>query len=349
MKKPTPILVPLWLRLFLWSGVLVASAITFLWFGYPSRTDHLFPEAKRQLGITWSAPYAESLGISSNEGLQAAINDLGVQHVRLPVYWSRVEQISDIYDWTELDAQLDLLTDHSVPVTLAIGLKVPRWPECWIPDWAETLPAVEREQALWRYLRNVVIHTRSRKIITAWQIENEPFFPFGICPKRTIKDVAREAALVRALDPLEAGRKILTTDSGEVGFWQKTSPVIDEVGISVYRVTNATFLGMRTYDWLPPWWYARKTMLTRLLPGGAPTYISEFQMEPWVLKDLRTLPIPEMLETFPLTRMQNNHWFLDRSRFLQADLWGVEWWYWMKTQKGHPEFWEEAKQIFQKT
>jgi len=34
------------------------------------------------------------------------------------------------------------------------------------------------------------------------------------------------------------------------------------------------------------------------------------------------------------------------NEFIKFFGWGVEWWAWLKTEAGHPEFWEEAKGLF---
>jgi len=30
--------------------------------------------------------------------------------------------------------------------------------------------------------------------------------------------------------------------------------------------------------------------------------------------------------------------------YQQIDLWGAEWWYWMKTQKGNADYWNAIKE-----
>lgn len=335
-----------WIALSVLLGGVLVLVLSFFWLSWPSRTDQ--PFSKTRYGITWSPPYARYLGISSEDGLVAALEDLRVKHVRLSTEWSSLEPKQGQFDWTDLDRHLDLLAAHTVPVTLAIGFKTPRWPECSHPVWATHLSRVDREAALRTYLTALIRHVQTRKEIVAWQVENEPFFPFGSCQAREFKDIRSEYPLVRALDPYEPfHREITVSDSGELGTWLPPAPEIDAVGVSVYRVTNNVLFGVHTYDWLPPWWYFRKMLVTRLLTGKA-YYVSEFQMEPWVLTDMKISSIEEMFQTFSLDRMRVNHWELQRIGFPRVDLWGAEWWYWMKEQKNHPEFWEEAKTIFLK-
>ena len=145
------------------------------------RTDQSSSEI--QYGMSWSPPYARYLGISSEAGLEAAITELKVQHVRFSTEWSSLEPEPGQFDWRDLDRHLDLLAAHEIPVTLAIGFKTPRWPECSHPVWANHLSRIDREKALRIYLKALVMHTRRPEIV-AWQVENEPFFPFGACQPR---------------------------------------------------------------------------------------------------------------------------------------------------------------------
>ena len=107
--------------------------------------------------------------------------------------------------------------------------------------------------------------------------------------------------------------------------------------MSIYRSTRNETFGVRKYH-LFPWFYQRKAWLIR--PWQKRVYISEFQMEPWVIGSIKNASLEHQFETFDLHQMQENFLFARRSGFRQIDLWGAEWWYWMKTQKGHPEFWD---------
>ena len=55
--------------------------------------------------------------------------------MRLPVYWDLVEKQPGIYEYADVDWQLDEAKKRDVAVILTVGIKVPRWPECHIPQW----------------------------------------------------------------------------------------------------------------------------------------------------------------------------------------------------------------------
>lgn len=291
-------------------------------------------------GVTFSRPYALELKLNPDEVLAASLDDLKVRHFRIPAYWSLLEPQKGQWDWSWLDSELDSIAAKQGSVVLAVGEKLPRWPECWIPDWAVNLPDNDREQAVLDYLNQVINRYKNHPAVKGWQVENEPGFPFGKCPETAAGLFDKEINLVRSLDT----KPIATTDSGELSFWSLGSKV-DRLGVSVYRVVIAP-LGIFHYWFVPPQFYLRKGQAMSLLWGIKDFYISEFQMEPWTKRaSLVETPIDEQMQTFDLKQMKNNINFAENSGISTIDYWGVEWWYWMKTQN-HPEFWETAKSIF---
>lgn len=69
-------------------------------------------------------------------------------------------------------------------------------------------------------------------------------------------------------------------------------------------------------------------------------------MEPWVHGDIREIKPEDQFYTFDIKQMEKNIVYAERLKLFEVDFWGAEWWYWMKTQKGHPEFWDRMKKVF---
>jgi L-ribulose-5-phosphate 3-epimerase UlaE len=44
--------------------------------------------------------------------------------------------------------------------------------------------------------------------------------------------------------------------------------------------------------------------------------------------------------------MRQNIDFAKNMGISPIDLWGIEWWYWMKEKHDRPEFWNEAKRVY---
>ena len=45
-----------------------------------------------------------------------------------------------------MDYQVQKATEHNAKILFAVGKRLPRWPECHIPDWAINLNKEEQEK-----------------------------------------------------------------------------------------------------------------------------------------------------------------------------------------------------------
>ncbi|HVM90293.1 MAG TPA: DMT family transporter [Verrucomicrobiae bacterium] len=296
-------------------------------------------------GFTWSAPYARMLGLDPDAGLEQALHDLHPAHVRLLAYWSETEPQENRYDFSELDRQLDLAERYGASVTLAVGARLPRWPECWIPDWVNSLDMGARDQAQLDYVKAVYDHEAGRASVIGWQVENEPVLnSFQSCPGLSRDLVSSEIRLVQANERARGTlRPVSTTDSGELSLWLHFAGETDALGVSVYRIVTHPFIG--TIRWLlPADFYADKAAV--LKPWIGNVYVSEFQMEPWADQPLTQTPIETQTAQFSLDQMRKNFRYAERIELPAVDFWGVEWWLWMKDKQNQPGYWDEAKTFF---
>ena len=293
-------------------------------------------------GVTFSRPYAEELGVEPDKTLTATLDELGVRHFRIPAYWNMIQPSKYHWDYTWLDQDLDAIAARRGKVTLAIGHKLPRWPECWTPTWARTYSQDEMEDAVKHYLNKIVTRYKDHPAIEAWQVENEPNFPFGICPEIRKEFIDEEIAYVRKLD--DTNKPIATTDSGELTLWGLGGKV-ERLGVSVYRVVKSP-IGVFRYWFVPPQLYLRKGQATKLFYGTDQIYVSEFQMEPWVDTTIPNASLEEQFRTFDIRQMRKNIAYAKKMGLPRIDFWGVEWWYYMKEIHDKPEFWEESKNLF---
>lgn len=320
-------------------GLLSVSIGAFLFIGWP----RVSPQTT--YGMTFSRPYADELGLDADHVLQLALDDVGIRRFRLPAYWGLLEMEEGTWDFSQLDKDIAEIGKRNGKVILAIGEKLPRWPECWAPSWWKKLPREKQRPLTLKYLETVVTHYRENPTIAAWQVENEPHFQYGDCPPPDYLFIQQETQFVHGLDPT---RDIYTTDSGELSSWITLGVFVDKLGVSVYRLVRNPWFGTFNihYWFVPPYLYARKALLLRPF-GVKEIYVSEFQMEPWSNRPLLETPIADQLSSMNRKQMKSNFAFAERMGVGAIDFWGIEWWTWMKERQNHPEFFEEAKAFYQ--
>lgn len=293
-------------------------------------------------GASFSPLYAQELGLDWRAVYGMMLDDLGVKHLRLSAYWPLVEPEQGRYSWEELDFQIREAKKHNADVILAVGRRLPRWPECHVPKWAERLPWPEQKKEIWNMVRAVVERYRSDPAIIMWQVENEPFLPVFAnehCGNTDKEFFVDELALVRTLD----ARPILVTDGGNFGTWAEAYHAGDVFGTSVYLYFwNETTGIFRTI--LPPAYYRVKTNLMRFL-GVKPVILSELSLEPWLAASIHSVSLEDQLARMNADTFDEVITYARKTSFAMQYLWGVEWWYYMR-EHGHPEFWNRAKTLF---
>lgn len=296
-------------------------------------------------GVTFSIPQAVYLGLDWQEAYAAVLDELGVRHLRLSAYWNRLEPVNDGYDWSELDYQMDHAAQRGASVLLAVGRKLPRWPECHDPAWIQGMSQAEVQEQLLETVRVVVERYRDHAALRAWQLENEPLFAYGECPPADREFLRREEELLRQLD---GGRHpIVVTDSGELSSWWGAAQFGDVLGTTMYRTVFSQRTGRAFhYDYIfPAGLYRLKARYIRWLVGK-PVVISELQGEPWGKQALRDMTVEERRVLFSPARFRDIQAFAEETGLPEAYWWGVEFWYWEKVKQANSEYWEIANEIF---
>ncbi|MEK7153659.1 MAG: beta-galactosidase, partial [Patescibacteria group bacterium] len=154
------------------------------------------------LGTTFIPAYAESLGLDAKKTMDALIGDVGVRHFRLVSYWDQLEPQQGAYDFTLLDWQFQKAEAARAKVTLAVGLRQPRWPECHMPEWAAKEPASRWQPRLESFMSAVIHRYKDSPALESYQLENEFFLKgFGLCTNHDRNRLVREAQLIKQLDP----------------------------------------------------------------------------------------------------------------------------------------------------
>lgn len=296
-------------------------------------------------GVTFSPEFTRELKLDVAQTYKSLLDELGVKHLRLPTYWTVIEKKRGKYDFTETDYLLDEAQSRGVEVILVVGIKQPRWPECHIPSWARALSVEDRQQAALLYIKKTVDRYKERGSIWAWQVENEPTLRhFGDnCGNPDIGFLKQEVDLVRKLDK----RPIIVTGSGELDPWVIPMQASDIFGTTLYRTVYNSILGYTTYPVTPSFYDIKSKIVRRIFaPRNQKTIIAELQAEPWLSKNNPTrTPLTSYQKLFSIKKFKDNVEYARKTGIDEAYLWGVEWWYFMKTQ-GKSEYWDFAKTLF---
>ena len=302
------------------------------------------PESQEiTFGVNFSQKHAQNLELNWKEAYLALLDDLKVKNLKLITHWDLIEGERDKFYFDDLDWQVKEAEDRDVKIILVIGLKTGRWPECHAPEWAKNLNQKEQQERILNLLEKIVLRYRDSKAIFAWQVENEPFFPFGECQWKDKDFVEREINLVRTIDSQK--RPIVFADSGEGSFWFTASKLGDIVGITIYKKVWFKELNTYVHYPLPPVFYWRKAVLIKKIFNKR-VIVTELQAEPWGPKLLYDSPLKEQEKTMNLEQFKYNISFAKKTGLNEFYLWGGEWWYWLKEKQGKVEIWEEAKKLF---
>lgn len=331
----------MWKKLLYWMvGLLVILLSTILLLVQKPAPEHI------TYGMSFNTPYARELGLDWRETYDAILDDLQVRHLRLAAHWPMVEPIPDVYNFEELDYQVRRAEEVGASVILAVGRRLPRWPECHVPGWTSQLERTERQVAQVRYMTAVVNRYKNSPAVALWQVENEPFlraFAFEHCGELDVEFLDREIELVRKLDPT---RQILVTDSGNLGLWAGAYRRGDVFGTSVYvHFWNPELGQFRTV--LPPQAYRAKDNLMASFFGRKPSLLIELSAEPWLLEPIVDVPLEVQFTRMNLQKFEDILEYAEATRFEYQYLWGAEWWYWLKLQD-RPEMWERGQRLFVK-
>lgn len=331
---------------------LIVVAIVFLALFFIS-IDFLKP-SEFKYGVSFSRFHADELELDWKEVYLAVLNDLDVKNFRFSAHWPLTEPEEGKFNFEELDFQMNEAKKAGASVILAVGRRLPGWPECHEPEWLNDqrltinsqleIKQYKQEKIL-KYIETVVNRYKSYDNIKYWQVENEPYLAFfsrSACGELDEEFFKKEIAFVKKLDP---ERPVLVTDSGEFGTWYQAYNRGDVFGTSQYLyIWWREPIGPFRYP-ITPAFFRIKHNLVRLLFGEKPAIVIELSTEPWLRQPIIETSVDVQLERMGFDKFNEMIDFSSKTGFDTFYLWGAEWWYWMK-KNGHPEFWDRAKELF---
>lgn len=316
----------------------------------------------QQVGTTFSQLQCRYLDLDYQQAFRQ-ICQLGFDQIRLCAYWNELEPSPNQFDFSTLDWLLEECDQHNIEVTLALGMKVPRWPEFHFPDWlsqryatgASQQPLDQRSPAVaehtLRLIEAVGQHVRQSPALKYWQIENEPFTRLDITGGRYLSSgfVQQEVAMIRQL--ALPHQQVVLTGSITLPFADDPADAValghcinlaDVVGLNVYSKVP---VGQTRYyiEPEPVFWQTLQTWHTQIQQAGKRAWIAEVQAEPWEPNQLvavQGLLHPSSSPAQAIALIQQ----LTGLGYQTLLLWGCEYWYWHK-QQGRPFWWQTMQRV----
>ena len=341
---------------------LVSIIIIIILFITPIYAD----DTPARVGTTFSQVQCEYFEMDwKKEYLNALDKNFAI--IRLGSYWNEIEKTEGIYDFTILDWQIAEAAKKNVPIMLTVGMKAPRWPEYFIPEWLMAKldlhysADVSKNKILCdkvlNFIEQVILRYKDEDIIQYWQVENEPLDHTG--PKRwwiNKEFLKKEIDLVKKLDnnkrPIIINtatypNRLLRLFSGALTTGSPIKQAIDLgdiYGMNVYQTIGDRFLGADIY------YRSRKkernkyykNIVNLAAASGKKVIVTELQAEPWD-PGLLVHTGKEKAITCSPADMKEIYTELTSLGIKTILLWGVEYWEFRAQEHKDDEWWHTAK------
>jgi hypothetical protein len=293
---------------------------------------------KPLIGVSFSLKQCRNFKLDGRETLQWLISEAGFRRFRLMSYWNEHEKQPGVYDFSQLDWQMDMAAQHGCQVTLCLGARQPRWPENHWPQWAWDADAATRSNALLAYIAVVVKRYKEHPALQSYQLENEALLQaFGNRPEVDRRRLRQEFALVKQLDPHHPVAMSTSTSWGI----PIRRPTPDIVGFSYYQLFYASKDQAYHTAFHTPRLHRWRRRLIRLLKRR-PVFIHELQLEPWGPTAIWKMDSGEQDKSMGPAQIAKNIALAKAVGASPIDLWGGEWWYW-RLKQGDASIWQAVK------
>ncbi|MBC7746857.1 hypothetical protein H7Y40_02665 [Pedobacter sp.] len=326
-----------------WHVLIIAvGSMLFLMFTAPWWNPIVFPPIKNPtIGVSFSDKRSRELGLDWRANYTALLDDMHIRSFRLMSYWDEYEKNRGQFDFTDLDWQMDEAAKRGATVSLSIGLRQPRWPECHEPGWATTLSGNEWKQSLYAYIKVVMQRYENHPALLSWQLENEGANNwFGTCGPVDKVRLTEEFNFTKSL----TAKPVWMSLSDQHGL-PINPPLPDKFGYSVYRTVWSDktwpYIGYMTYP-TPIWYHKLRAVIIKAYTGRD-IFIHEMQLEPWAYRDTKDVSIAEQDKSMNLDQIHDNLLFTREIGAQDIYAWGSEWWYWRKEILKDPTVWEKVR------
>lgn len=259
-----------------------------------------------KFGTTFDYEQAQNLGLDYKEVLERIVS-LKLSPIRIGIKWNKVEGKRKKYNWDIYDNILAMLDKHKIPIVLAIGMKSPRWPEFFIPEWVN-LKLIENsvvsgedidlKDNLFDFISKVLKRYKDLKCIKYIQVENEPFLKAGPYKNSiSYKFLENEINFIKTLTNLPIilnAQGLPTTGTfaeylkGRNSYKKKLIKLSDIFGINIFPKFEGKIFNKANKEFSAScfaWWYLKK-LFNKTNNLKKKCFVTELQAEPWQFGDV---------------------------------------------------------------
>jgi len=297
------------------------------------------------LGTTFDYEHAIHLGLDWKATLQKIIN-LKYSPVRIGIKWNKVEKNMGEFDWKIYDELFNTLDKTNIEVILCIGMKSPRWPEFFIPDWIKWKKnkffykkqinfSSEETDILLNFIKTCLNRYLKHKNIKFIQVENEPFLPAG--PNKYFiseKLLQKEIDIVKSITnlPIILNDQGLPTTGiipeilkGKYFKKLKLMKMCDILGLNIYPIFEDKWLfgKPKKFSASKIGWKYLNFLINQATKMNKKIFITELQAEPWQIQKVDIKNLERNISNTPeMTKIYINK--LSKLQIEKILLWGSE-------------------------
>lgn len=309
-----------------------------------------------EFGTTFSAFFAAELGLEWQNAYQHILHELGLRHVRIPIYWQEVEPQPGQFCWDAIDWQLQEAAAAKVKVTLTVGQRAPRYPECFSPPWTHDLEDGQFKAALFTLIQHSVERFKGHPSLETWQVENEPLAAhyWGLNCRNLTHLVGDEIELVRSLDPEHA---IVVTYFSSVPWMMSQLRGTLKFGADIVAATVFDKLYYKSALWngyiallnLGPFSPMPLSQQRSIAAAQRQKFwVMELQAEPWGPDAIIAMSPQQRYESINPERLRQLVARVVHSGTSRLYFWGTEWWLAEKQIHHNSSMWDTGKALIRK-
>ncbi len=296
-----------------------------------------------KLGTTFSHRQLQHLECSVPDALDKAIT-LGFDYLRICAYWDEIEKNEGEYDWSPLEKILTTCQKNKQAVILTLGVKAPRYPEFYFPDWIKNKNpnSKQTQKNILSFITQVVNKFKHLTCIKYYQIENEALDSSG--PNRLtipLQFLTEEISLITALDHKKIIITIWGNQLSKKNSLTQLATKADIIGLDLYyqqfikKILGKSFYTGPTDN--------QQKIINLLSQYQQEYWVMELQAEPWEADEQTYLSKnPKSISPQKIRKFYQKASQLPVTTIL---FWGFEYWFYQLNKNNHSDYFKTISDI----